>query len=163
MVREYANRFRLDKIDPGAQRSRVKKPIIFYVDRNAPEPIRSALIEGIGWWGKAFDAAGYIDAFQVKLLPKDIDPMDVRYNVVNWVDRATRGWSYGQEIVDPRTGEIVKGMVVLGSLRHARTSRFSRGLSALIVSTEAARMIRCRWRWRGFASSGPMRSVTRWA
>lgn len=128
VVRDVANRFRLDKIDPGAARSKVRKPIVFYVDWHAPEPIRSALIEGIGWWSKAFDAAGYIDAFQVKLLPRDADPMDVRYNVVNWVDRATRGWSYGQEIVDPRTGEIVKGMVVLGSLRVRQDIQIFEGL-----------------------------------
>lgn len=128
VVRDYANRFRLEKIDPGAARSRVRKPIVFYVDSNAPEPIRSALIEGIGWWGKAFDAAGYVDAFQVKLLPAGVDPMDVRYNVVNWVDRATRGWSYGQEIVDPRTGEIVKGMVVIGSLRVRQDIQIFEGL-----------------------------------
>jgi hypothetical protein len=128
VVRDVANRFRLEKVDPGAARSRVKKPIVFYVDRNAPDPIRSALIEGIGWWSKAFDAAGYIDAFQVKPLPEGVDPMDVRYNVVNWVDRATRGWSYGQEIVDPRTGEIVKGMVVLGSLRVRQDIQIFEGL-----------------------------------
>ncbi|HWU76804.1 MAG TPA: zinc-dependent metalloprotease [Rhodanobacter sp.] len=128
VVRDYANRFRLDKTDPAAARSKVRKPIVFYVDRNAPEPIRSALIEGIGWWSKAFDAAGYIDAFQVKLLPAGVDPMDVRYNVVNWVDRATRGWSYGQEIVDPRTGEIVKGMVVIGSLRVRQDIQIFEGL-----------------------------------
>lgn len=128
VVRDYANRFRLEKINPGAARSRVRKPIVFYVDRNAPEPIRSALLQGIGWWAKAFDAAGYIDAFQVKLLPKGVDPMDVRYNVVNWVDRATRGWSYGQEIVDPRTGEIVKGMVVIGSLRVRQDIQIFEGL-----------------------------------
>jgi hypothetical protein len=128
VVREYANRFRLEKIDPSAARSRVRKPIVYYVDWRAPEPIRSALIEGIGWWAKAFDAAGYIDAFQVKVLPKDIDPMDVRYNVVNWVDRATRGWSYGQEIVDPRSGEIVKGMVVIGSLRVRQDIQIFEGL-----------------------------------
>ena len=94
-----------------------------------PEPIRSALIEGIGWWGKAFDAAGYIDAFQVKLLPEGADPMDVRYNVVNWVRiGATRGWSYGQQIVDPRTGEVVKGMVVLGSLRARQDVQIFEGL-----------------------------------
>ncbi|MEO9078671.1 MAG: DUF5117 domain-containing protein, partial [Rhodanobacter sp.] len=128
VVRDYANRFRLDKTDPAAARSTVRKPIVFYVDRNAPEPIRSALIEGISWWSKAFDAAGYIDAFQVKLLPVGVDPMDVRYNVVNWVDRATRGWSYGQEIVDPRTGEIVKGMVVIGSLRVRQDIQIFEGL-----------------------------------
>ena len=128
VVRDVANRFRLDKIDPAAARSRVRKPIVFYIDWRAPEPIRSALIDGVGWWAKAFDAAGYIDAFQVKVLPKDVDPMDVRYNVVNWVDRATRGWSYGQEIVDPRTGEVVKGMVVIGSLRARQDVQVLEGI-----------------------------------
>lgn len=117
VVVDFANRFRLEKVDPAAPRSRVKKPIIFYLDRNTPEPIRSSLLGGIGWWGDAFDAAGFIDAFRVEMLPEGADPLDVRYNMVNWVDRATRGWAYGQQIVDPRTGEIVKGMVVLGSLR----------------------------------------------
>ncbi len=128
VVRDVANRFRLEKVDPNAPRSRVKVPIVFYVDRNAPEPIRAALIEGIDWWGKAFDAAGYIDAFRAELLPEGVDPLDARYNVVNWVDRATRGWSYGQEIVDPRTGEIVKGMVVLGSLRARQDIEIFKGL-----------------------------------
>jgi len=117
VVYDLANRFRLEKIDPAAARSRVKKPITYYLDPNTPEPIRSALLEGIGWWGDAFDKAGFIDAFRVEMLPEGADPLDVRYNMVNWVDRATRGWAYGQQIVDPRTGEIVKGMVVLGSLR----------------------------------------------
>ena len=128
VVYDYANRFRLEKVDPAAPRSPVKKPIIFYVDRNAPEPIRSALIEGINWWRSAFDAAGYVDAFRAEPLPEGADPLDVRYNIVNWVDRATRGWSYGQEIVDPRTGEIVKGMVVLGSLRARQDIRIYEAL-----------------------------------
>ncbi|MEM6584730.1 MAG: zinc-dependent metalloprotease [Pseudomonadota bacterium] len=117
VVIDLANRFRLEKTDPTAQRSPVKKPIIFYLDRNTPEPIRSAVLEGAGWWSQAFDAAGFIDAYRVEMLPEDADPLDVRYNMINWVDRATRGWAYGQQIVDPRTGEIIKGMVVLGSLR----------------------------------------------
>lgn len=117
VVLDLANRFRLEKLHPAASRSQVKRPIIFYLDRNTPEPIRSALLEGISWWGDAFEAAGFIDAFRVEMLPEGADPLDVRYNMVHWVDRATRGWAYGQQIVDPRTGEIVKGMVVLGSLR----------------------------------------------
>lgn len=117
VVTDLANRFRLEKVDPTAPRSRVKKPIVYYLDRNTPEAIRPALFEGIGWWNDALAAAGFIDAFRVELLPEGADPLDVRYNMVNWVDRATRGWAYGQQIVDPRTGEIVKGMVVLGSLR----------------------------------------------
>ncbi|MEE4289607.1 MAG: zinc-dependent metalloprotease [Erythrobacter sp.] len=117
VVFDLANRFRLEKLDPAAARSRVKKPIVYYLDRNTPEPIRSAVLEGAGWWADAFDAAGFIDAYRVEMLPEGADPLDVRYNMINWVDRATRGWAYGQQIVDPRTGEIVKGMVVLGSLR----------------------------------------------
>ena len=128
VVRDYANRFRLEKINPGTAPSRVKKPIVYYIDSRAPEPIRDALIEGVSWWKKAFEAAGFIDAFEVKTLPPGVDPMDVRYNIVNWDDRATRGWSYGQEIVDPRTGEIVKGMVVLGSLRTRQDIQIFEGL-----------------------------------
>jgi hypothetical protein len=117
LVYDLAERFRLEKTDPAAARSPVKKPITFYIDRAAPPDVRQALLEGVSWWKQAFDAAGLIDAFHVEVLPEGVDPMDVRYNVVNWVDRATRGWSYGQVIADPRTGEIVKGSVLLGALR----------------------------------------------
>ena len=128
VVRDLANRFRLEKVDLKAARSRVKKPIVYYLDRNTPDEIRPALLEGIGWWAQAFEAAGFIDAFKVELLPEGADPLDVRYNMVNWVDRATRGWAYGQQIVDPRTGEIVKGMVVLGSLRARQDIQIFTGL-----------------------------------
>jgi hypothetical protein len=117
LVSDLANRFRLEKTDPAAARSPVKQPIVFYIDRAAPEPMRSALVEGIGWWNQAFDAAGFENAFRAEVLPEGVDPLDVRYNVVNWVNRATRGWSYGQPLDDPRTGEIIKGSVILGSLR----------------------------------------------
>ncbi|HEY3813121.1 MAG TPA: zinc-dependent metalloprotease [Caulobacteraceae bacterium] len=117
VVTEFAERFRLEKINPGPAPSKVKKPIVFYVDRAAPEPIRTALVEGASWWSKAFTDAGYIDAFRVEVAPEGMDPLDVRYNFINWVDRATRGWSYGQGVVDPRTGEVIKGSVLLGSLR----------------------------------------------
>jgi len=117
IVADLARRFRLEKTDPNAARSTVKKPIVFYVDSGMPPAIRDAVKEGVSWWTQAFDAAGFIDAFRVEVLPAGVDPLDVRYNVVNWVNRATRGWSYGQPIDDPRTGEIIKGAVVLGSLR----------------------------------------------
>jgi hypothetical protein len=117
LVSDLASRFRLEKTDPSAARSPVKKPIIFYIDRGAPEPIRTALREGVSWWNQAFDAAGFVDAFRAEILPEGADPLDVRYNVVNCVNRATRGWSYGSPISDPRTGEIIKGSVILGSLR----------------------------------------------
>ena len=117
IVRDVATRFRLEKLDPAAVRSPVKKPITFYIDRGAPEPMRTALREGVSWWNQAFEEAGFVDAFRTEILPEGADPLDVRYNVVNWVNRATRGWSYGAAIDDPRTGEIIKGSVLLGSLR----------------------------------------------
>jgi hypothetical protein len=110
-------RHRLEKKNPDAAMSEPAKPIVYYVDRGAPEPIRSALVEGASWWNQAFEAAGFKNAFHVEVLPEGADPMDVRYNMIHWVHRSTRGWSYGSGIVDPRTGEIIKGLVTLGSLR----------------------------------------------
>lgn len=110
-------RFRLEKSDPAAGSSAVIKPIVFYLDRGTPEPVRSALLEGASWWATAFAEAGFIDAFRVELMPEGADPMDIRYNIITWTHRATRGWSYGYALSDPRTGEIIKGMVNLGSLR----------------------------------------------
>jgi len=111
------NRHRLQKKDPSAAISEAVKPIIYYLDNGTPEPIRSALLEGGKWWNQAFEAAGYKNAFQLYILPDSADPMDIRYNMINWVHRSTRGWSYGASVVDPRTGEIIKGQVSLGSLR----------------------------------------------
>jgi len=124
----YIARHRLEKVDPNAPRSRVKKPIVYYIDPGAPEPIRSALLEGVGWWKEAFDKAGFIDAFEVKVLPPGAHPLDVRYNVVQWVHRSTRGWSYGGGVIDPRTGEILKGHVTLGSLRVRQDRLIFEGL-----------------------------------
>ncbi len=115
--KRYITRHRLEKKNPEASVSEAKEPIIYYLDNGTPEPIRSALLEGGKWWNQAFEAIGYKDAFQVKILPDDADPLDVRYNVIQWVHRSTRGWSYGGSITDPRTGEILKGHVSLGSLR----------------------------------------------
>ncbi|MEP7045009.1 MAG: DUF5117 domain-containing protein, partial [Dokdonella sp.] len=107
-------RFRLDKTDPAAAQSAVRKPIVFYLDRGAPEPVRAALLEGANGWSSAFEKAGFKDAYRVELLPEGVDPMDIRYSLITWAHRYTRGWSYGQPIVDPRTGEIIKGSVTLG-------------------------------------------------
>lgn len=115
--KRYAIRHRLEKKDPEAEISEAVEPIIYYLDPGTPEPVRSALLEGAAWWNQAFEAIGYKDAFQVKMLPEGADPLDVRYNVIQWVHRSTRGWSYGASVVDPRTGEIIKGHVSLGSLR----------------------------------------------
>ncbi|HEX7948044.1 MAG TPA: zinc-dependent metalloprotease [Phenylobacterium sp.] len=129
IVTRLVRRFRLEKTDPSAARSPVKKPIVFYVDRAAPEPVRSALVEGAGWWAKAFEAAGFESAFRVEVLPAGVNPMDARYNVINWIHRQTRGWSTGQTIVDPRTGEIVRGVVQLGSLRIRQDKLIFEGLA----------------------------------
>jgi hypothetical protein len=128
LIKRFITRHRLEKQDPTAAVSDAVEPIIYYLDRGAPEPIRSALLEGARWWNQAFEAAGYRNAFQVELLPEDADPMDVRYNVINWTHRSTRGWSYGSSVVDPRTGEIIKGHVLLGSLRVRQDFLIAQGL-----------------------------------
>ncbi|MFD0999868.1 zinc-dependent metalloprotease [Ohtaekwangia kribbensis] len=128
--KRFINRHRLEKKDPSVAVSEPVKPIIYYMDPGAPEPIRSALMDGAKWWNQAFEAAGYKNAFVVELLPEDADPMDVRYNVINWVHRATRGWSYGASVTDPRTGEIIKGHVTLGSLRVRQDFLIAEGLLA---------------------------------
>jgi hypothetical protein len=117
ILKRFIARHRLEKKDPRAAVSEPRQPIVYYLDRGAPEPIRSALLEGAHWWNQAFEAAGYKNAFRVEMMPEGADLMDLRYNVIQWVHRATRGWSYGAAVIDPRTGEIIKGHVTLGSLR----------------------------------------------
>jgi Zn-dependent membrane protease YugP len=130
IVKRFIARHRLEKKDPNAAISAPVQPIVYYVDRGAPEPIRSALIEGASWWNQAFEAAGFRNAFRVEVMPEGADPMDLRYNVIQWVHRATRGWSYGASVVDPRTGEIIKGHVTLGSLRVRQDYLIAEGLLA---------------------------------
>jgi hypothetical protein len=117
LTKKYIYRHRLEKKDPAAEISEAVEPIVYYLDPGTPEPMRSALLEGASWWNEAFEAIGYREAFQVKLLPPDADPLDIRYNVIQWVHRSTRGWSYGNSVTDPRTGEILKGHVSIGSQR----------------------------------------------
>ncbi|MBV8520235.1 MAG: zinc-dependent metalloprotease [Acidobacteria bacterium] len=128
--KHWIARHRLIKKDPNAAVSDPVQPIVYYVDNGVPEPIRSALLEGASWWNAAFEAAGFHNAFQVKVLPPDADPLDIRYNIINWVHRSTRGWSYGASVVDPRTGEIIKGNVLLGSLRIRQDAMIARGMAA---------------------------------
>ncbi|HMH78585.1 MAG TPA: zinc-dependent metalloprotease, partial [Candidatus Acidoferrum sp.] len=130
IVKRFTARHRLEKKDPAAAISEPVEPIIYYLDRGAPEPIRTALLDGARWWNQAFEAAGYENAFRVEMLPEGADMLDLRYNVIQWVHRATRGWSYGVSVVDPRTGEIIKGHVTLGSLRVRQDYLIAEGLLA---------------------------------
>ncbi|AUC84569.1 peptidase [Polaribacter sp. ALD11] len=130
ITKRFIFRHRLEKKNPNAVISEAKKPIIYYLDRGTPEPVRSALLEGGRWWNQAFEAIGYKDAFQMKMLPEGADPLDIRYNMVQWVHRSTRGWSYGGSISDPRTGEILKGHVSLGSLRIRQDFLIAQALQA---------------------------------
>lgn len=136
--RRLAARHRLTRSDPDDPRSPCAEPIVYYVDRGAPEPVRSALLEGAGWWAEAFAAAGWPDAFRVELLPEGVHPLDVRYHVIEWVHRATRGWSYGHTIEDPRTGEIIKGHVSLGSLRVRHDRLLFEGLLGTVATGSGA-------------------------
>ncbi|MBK8811172.1 MAG: zinc-dependent metalloprotease [Acidobacteria bacterium] len=136
LEKRWISRHRLEKKDPNAAVSEVVEPIVYYVDNGAPEPIRSALVEGASWWAQAFEAAGFRNAFEVRILPKDADPMDIRYNMINWVHRSTRGWSYGATVADPRTGEIIKGNVSLGSLRIRQDFLLATGMIPAYASTD---------------------------
>ena len=138
VTKRFITRHRLQKKDPSARVSEAVEPIVYYVDRGAPEPVRSALVEGARWWNQAFEAIGYKDAFRVESMPADVDPMDVRYNVIQWVHRSTRGWSYGNSLVDPRTGEIIQGRVSLGSLRDRQDFLIAEGLLAPYDKTNTA-------------------------
>jgi len=144
-------RHRLIKKDPSAAVSEPVKPLVYYVDPGAPEPIRSALVEGASWWNQAFEAAGFKNAFRVEVLPSGADPMDVRYNVIQWVHRSTRGWSMGTTVSDPRTGEIIQGRVTLGSLRGRQDYLIAEALLAPYekgkpVSAEMREMVLARLR-----------------
>lgn len=135
LEKRWIARHRLEKKDKNAAISEAVEPIIYYVDNGAPEPVRTALVEGAAWWNQAFEAAGYRNAFQVKVLPEGADPMDVRYNMINWVHRSTRGWAYGSSVSDPRTGEIIKGNVTLGSLRIRQDFLLATGMLPAFAST----------------------------
>ncbi len=130
VVQRLIPRHRLQKKNPGPGLSDVVEPIVYYLDPGTPEPVRTALLDGARWWNQAFEAAGYRDAFRVEMLPANADPMDVRYNVIQWVHRATRGWSYGYGVHDPRTGEIIKGHVTLGSLRVRQDYLIAQGMTS---------------------------------
>ncbi|MGF1463294.1 MAG: zinc-dependent metalloprotease [Maricaulaceae bacterium] len=128
IVTRLARRFRLERVDPAAESGPVKEPIVFYVDPGAPAQIRDALIEGASWWAEAFEAAGFEDAYRVEVLPEGAHPFDVRYNMIQWVHRQTRGWSYGGGVYDPRTGEMLKANVILGSQRVRQDRMIFEGL-----------------------------------
>jgi hypothetical protein len=128
MARRFIRRHRLEKVDPSAAMSDPVEPIIYYLDSGVPEPVRTALLDGGRWWNQAFEAAGYRNAFRVEIRPDSISPLDARYNVINWVHRSTRGWSTGGSVTDPRTGEILKGVVTLGSLRVRQDYLIAEGL-----------------------------------
>jgi Met-zincin/Domain of unknown function (DUF5117)/Domain of unknown function (DUF5118) len=128
MMKHFIHRHRIEKKDPSAEISEPVKPIRYWVDPGAPEDVRKALVEGASWWNQAFEAAGFRNGFQVAVLPDDADPMDIRYNMINWVHRSTRGWSMGGSVTDPRTGEIIKGTVTLGSLRDRQDFMIYEGL-----------------------------------
>jgi len=136
--KRFIYRHRLEKKNPKATISEAVEPIVYYLDRGTPEPVRSALLEGASWWNQAFEAAGYRDAFQVKMLPEGADPLDLRYNMIQWVHRSTRGWSYGASISDPRTGEIIKGHVSLGSLRIRQDFLIAQALQAPYANNNVA-------------------------
>jgi len=138
ITKRFIVRHRLEKKNPEAEVSEPVEPIVYYLDNGTPEPVRSALLEGARWWAEAFEEIGFKDTFRVEILPDDAHPLDIRYNVINWVHRSTRGWSYGSSVVDPRTGEIIKGNVLLGSLRVRQDYMIAEGLLAPYADGEVS-------------------------
>ena len=142
LEQRFIVRHRLNKKFPDKELSEPIEPIIYYIDNGTPEPIKTALIEGGNWWNQAFESAGYKDAFRIEVLPEDADPMDVRYNLIQWIHRSTRGWSYGASVIDPRTGEIIKGQVSLGSLRVRQDYMILSGLIDNPLTSENKNLIK---------------------
>ena len=164
MLQHYIRRHRLVKKDPAAAMSEPVQPIQYWVDPGAPDDIKKALLEGASWWNQAFEAAGFRNAFKVDVLPAGADPMDIRYNMINWVHRSTRGWSSGATVTDPRTGEIIKGTVTLGSLRDRQDYLIFEGLlSPYTTGNEKPPILYETALKRASASSRRTKSATRWA
>jgi hypothetical protein len=134
--KRFIRRWRLVKKDPSAAVSEPVQPIRFWMDSGAPADIKKAVIEGAMWWNQAFEAAGFRNALIVEELPADADPMDIRYSMINWVHRSTRGWSSGGSVTDPRTGEIIKATVTLGSLRDRQDYMIFEGLTSPYTTGE---------------------------
>lgn len=128
LERSWAARHRLERVNPADPRSAFRSPIVYYIDRGIPEPIRSATLAGAKFWEEAFDRAGLPGGFRAELLPEGADPMDARYDVVQWENRNERGWSIGGSLGDPRTGEIVKGMARMDSHRARAAYNLYAGL-----------------------------------
>ena len=124
LTRYLVNRWRLQKKDVNAAMSEPVKPIVFYLDRAIPEPIRSAARMGALWWNAGFEQAGFKNALRVDDLPDGADPMDIRYPTIQWTNRSGRGWSVGQSHVDPRTGEIIHAVVQLDSHRMRTVNNY---------------------------------------
>lgn len=121
---QWIRRFRLEKKDPSAAISEPKKPLIFYLDPSIPEPVRSAMRDGTLWWNKAFEAAGFRNAMEVRDPEPGMDPMDVRYSYILWVNRDERGYSVGGSFSDPRTGEILSAKPRMDSHRIRTISKY---------------------------------------
>ena len=134
LEQRWISRHRLQRTDPNDARSPIRNPIVYYIDPGIPAPVRQATLDGVRWWSDAFARAGLPGAFRAQLLPDGADPLDARYNVVQWENRNERGWSVGGSLGDPRTGEILKGMARMDSHR-ARTDY---NLYAALMGADAA-------------------------
>ena len=146
LEQRWIARHRLQRANPGDPTSPILNPIVYYLDRGIPEPIRSAMVEGARWWEAAFAQAGLAGGFQVRDLPEGVDPMDARYNVVQWENRNERGWSVGGALGDPRTGEIIKGMARLDSHRARTDHNLYAGLMGADASAADSAFVLARMR-----------------
>ena len=92
-----------------------EKKIVFYLDSAFPASWQRPIREGVLRWNKAFEAAGFRNAIEVRDFPKNdkqFDPDNLEYSCIRYIPNsqetiAASNWT------DPRTGEIFSGNLTI--------------------------------------------------
>ena len=127
--RDLINRWHLKKKDPKKARSKPVEPITWWIENTTPKAYRKAIKEGVLAWNEAFEAAGFIDAIEVKTQPDDAtwDAGDIRYNVLRWTSSPNPPFGgYGPSFTNPRTGQILGADIMLENVYVSNRVRYSR-------------------------------------
>jgi hypothetical protein len=113
----YIRRYRLEPSDPAAwARGELVDPVkpwIWYIDPATPAKWVPYFIAGVEEWNEAFELAGFRNAIQARLAPTpEEDPefslLDARHSVIRYVATPTRSANSGGDVVDPRSGEVIR-------------------------------------------------------
>lgn len=92
-----------------------KKPIIYYIDPATPGKWVPYLIQGVNDWQSAFEKAGFKNAIQAKMAPKNMEDStwsleDARYSAIVYKPSNVENAS-GPNVHDPRSGEILESHI----------------------------------------------------